>query len=1379
MAHPGIVSLKKTATLLALGALGAGNPSFEPEYNAILNYATGQGFTLPSAANQITQNALLSNMKVAGIWAELDIFYNFYTDGDANFAKINWKKPGFFQAVGTGHEPTFFPLLGFKGNGVDQYLDTTWKAGIDGVNYVWRNSSIFMCVETAEVNDAIDFSTYDGTYYSTLQAAHSANLAVAYIDGSTIMTAPVGAGLWMANSLVANIGFFYNGASVVAGVSGTAGVSITTTYLLAQTPTTLLSVRTMSMAGAASSLTGKEAILSQSWDDYKKGTLAEIAYQKVLDYAILNGYVLPSDQQQIDQKKLVSDLITSGAWDELDVFYNFLTDGDENFAKINWKTPGVANATEFGTVTFTVNDGFAGDGLIGSYLNTNFIAGVGSKIQQGNSGAIAEVDFFTDGQTAFGLGAGGNTSIILIPSASDATLMAISSGNYSSRPFPVFKRGFFHGQVNAPDQQRINIDGNLGSFSTQPVGLDTVNPVYIFAVNNGPSHFGPSNGTVRCYGLGSKMLGKEVALYNAWKTYRDLYYVVPHPYDKVITFATESGYGLPSAAQQVFQKQFVDDLISAGIWDELDIFYNLFTDGSPDFAKINWKSPGTHQLVNSGTVAFVPNSGFNLSPGSFNTGYRPGEVGSKFSSSASFGFVCQDWSFAAGYMWGGYDSVIGRWAGLQRANQYFTINAGGLNVASGMLASHIDGGLVMVQMPDGYYSNFWVDGVLVNQAPIPSPKFGVYTTDWYIGGTHAVAITDVTVTGVQLYFAGSSLAGKEAAFYNAWIKYRTTVRAKAYYKAIIDFATLQGYALPSVTNQEEQYQLVYDMVKAGAFDALDCFYCFLTDVATPDFATINWINPALHQGIISGSVIYTPNVGVKAADATGKISLVVPSATTKMTIGDAVFLYDFITSNGQNFAGCDSGTNTGITSNTSLGGCLNGPVSGIAPIVAANVNALAGYLYNPFTGGRLVTYINGAQTNNINYVPVGKDPLPLRIFGINGTATNDTFSTYKCLLLGSTNWAFTNFGWEKYKATLESKVAYKAIIDYAVLQGYALPSGPQQTLQKKLIYDLMVAGVWNQLDIFYNFHSDAGADFAKINWKNPAAYYIVGAAIPFTTNNGFKGDGVSQHFDTQWVPGVGPNYKLTDASMFADIPQAGTPPNNYVEFGAADAFSSFFQMEDTAVRTIGLMNSGGASPAFITYSPPSTSGFMQMSIFGAANTIHRDGLLKVSSAVGTPGLPSTVKTFIFATSYYGGLFGFSAATISCFGAGAALQGKEAALFNVWTSYKSAIASMSVDLTMLVGTNGLDKGYLNGVYGGVSVHMIGNERLTAFYSKPDNTVHIAFEGAAQIEGVDRIMIQLPGVEAELLWTGTDYEGVSVPVVNALSIVNATVNFTLAT
>ena len=68
--------------------------------------------------------------------------------------------------------------------------------------------------------------------------------------------------------------------------------------------------------------------------------------------------------------------------------------------------------------------------------------------------------------------------------------------------------------------------------------------------------------------------------------------------------------------------------------------------------------------------------------------------------------------------------------------------------------------------------------------------------------------------------------------------------------------------------------------------------------------------------------------------------------------------------------------------------------------------------------------------------------------------------------------------------------AYQAVLDYATLQGYTLPSAAQQILQNQLVLDLKVSGTWDKLDVFYNFATDASLEFSFINWINPSIAFI-------------------------------------------------------------------------------------------------------------------------------------------------------------------------------------------------------------------------------------------------------------------------------------------------
>ncbi|WP_353076991.1 hypothetical protein [Flavobacterium sp.] len=149
------ISCRVTATN-SVGSANATSNSltiYEEEYKSILDYATTQGYTLPSTAQRLKQNTLLSSLKTAGVWNKLDTFANFATDGSTQFALIDWKRLTQYTAV---LSPTFTTNEGFMGNGTSSYIDTNFNPVTQGVNYTQNNASRYLFMFLASGTGALD-----------------------------------------------------------------------------------------------------------------------------------------------------------------------------------------------------------------------------------------------------------------------------------------------------------------------------------------------------------------------------------------------------------------------------------------------------------------------------------------------------------------------------------------------------------------------------------------------------------------------------------------------------------------------------------------------------------------------------------------------------------------------------------------------------------------------------------------------------------------------------------------------------------------------------------------------------------------------------------------------------------------------------------------------------------------------------------------------------------------------------------------------------------------------------------------------------------------------------------------------------------------------
>ena len=111
--------------------------AFDSDYQAVLDFATSEGITLPSANQQILQNQLVLDLKSNEIWSDLDAFGVLATDGDSDFALIDWVR---LITMTANSSPTFQTNLGYTGNGTSSYIDTLFSVS-DGTNYQLSDSS--------------------------------------------------------------------------------------------------------------------------------------------------------------------------------------------------------------------------------------------------------------------------------------------------------------------------------------------------------------------------------------------------------------------------------------------------------------------------------------------------------------------------------------------------------------------------------------------------------------------------------------------------------------------------------------------------------------------------------------------------------------------------------------------------------------------------------------------------------------------------------------------------------------------------------------------------------------------------------------------------------------------------------------------------------------------------------------------------------------------------------------------------------------------------------------------------------------------------------------------------------------------------------------
>jgi hypothetical protein len=127
---------------------GMANPTpYCTEYQRVYDYLTNK----PNAAYAERQNNLVKTLVDASLWSgKFDLFYLFaQTNNDASEAQVNWINPGTFNCSNIS-DTAFTSLEGFKGDGVDDYLNTNYNPSTEATHYTLNAASFGLYLMTDE-----------------------------------------------------------------------------------------------------------------------------------------------------------------------------------------------------------------------------------------------------------------------------------------------------------------------------------------------------------------------------------------------------------------------------------------------------------------------------------------------------------------------------------------------------------------------------------------------------------------------------------------------------------------------------------------------------------------------------------------------------------------------------------------------------------------------------------------------------------------------------------------------------------------------------------------------------------------------------------------------------------------------------------------------------------------------------------------------------------------------------------------------------------------------------------------------------------------------------------------------------------------------------
>jgi len=235
--------------------------AFDSDYQAILDRATALGYDLPTLEQQNLQNTLLINMKADGVWAKLDVFYNFANNGSLGFGTINWKNPSLYLATAP-NGITFTKNIGITGGGTS-FINTNFRPS-NGVQYQQNNASRYLFLHLNGVG-----STLDGLEGALGNSMFNAATTAQRINGPTIssFSFSITRGMKSIHRTTATSQTMYNGTSGTTQVSGasTARDSFNQCILRSNNG---YGASTVSMYGMGASMISENAAFVADYNNY-------------------------------------------------------------------------------------------------------------------------------------------------------------------------------------------------------------------------------------------------------------------------------------------------------------------------------------------------------------------------------------------------------------------------------------------------------------------------------------------------------------------------------------------------------------------------------------------------------------------------------------------------------------------------------------------------------------------------------------------------------------------------------------------------------------------------------------------------------------------------------------------------------------------------------------------------------------------------------------------------------------------------------------------------------------------------------------------------------------------------------------------------------
>jgi len=668
----------------------------------------------------------------------------------------------------------------------------------------------------------------------------------------------------------------------------------------------------------------------------------------------------------------------------------------------------------------------------------------------------------------------------------------------------------------------------------------------------------------------------------------------------------------PSDEIAVYQNAMVTDLVNAGMWFDMDLFY-VFANDASDNALINWVNPGTFDCTRStSSLAFDAYEGFTgtgVTGGFLDTNWDASTNGVNFTQNdAAFGAYTRSEISEAAVLIGSnvpWNHINPRYSDVWRNAR---INgASSINLTAGVTTSvgmHIVTRRTTTNAETYYNGETWVERDNNTSEPVG-------TNDWRILNDRGA---NYSTRQISIAFVRNQMSDADVSIFNNIIEtYMFNIGAGVQYipeyQAIYDSYSTK----PDASIAIAQNRLVRTLRDASIWDRMDLFYIFANNDASNAF--INWANPGTYDCALSLTPPefttyegFTGN-GVDSYLETGynpSLNYVNISANSS-TIG-VYILNECSTGNTAYVLGANDYPKTLLIApryNDDIRVFVNSDTA-LVSTTDAVTSTLGSFFATRTSDTALAAYKNGINIASGEDDVIGLPNTEFLFFRATTYYTNAQVAIGFLMDGISDEEAVTlNAAIETYMETIGANVQFTPEYQAVYNSFSTKPDASIAAYQNTLVSDLVDEGLWTRMDLFYLLANDA-SDNALLNWIGPDVSfnaYQDGGASEFIAYEGFTGTGSTRILADYAFNVDNTNYTQNSATLAAYVRTNITEDEGVI--GCHLSQNIYLRPRTVAGDQNGRLNGGG-----IGESVDNAYGFAMITRTASdAQALYKNGIL--------------------------------------------------------------------------------------------------------------------------------------------------------------------------